>query len=60
LSREPLCPPLPLAASSGLGYVPVVLSLRRLSETTINTVNDDFHKVKKRVFRKKYRVSAQA
>jgi hypothetical protein len=38
----------------------VVLSLRRLSKTTINTVNDDFHKVKKSVFGKKTGVSAQA
>jgi hypothetical protein len=60
LSREPLCPPLPLAASSRLGYVPVVVLLGRLSETTIHTVNEDFHKVKRSVFRQKEIVSAFA
>ena len=37
----------------------VVLSLV-VSETTINTVNEDFHKVKRDVFRKKKSVSRHA
>jgi len=36
----------------------LLLSLRRLSETTIDTVNEDFHKVKRDVFRQKEIVSA--
>src|SRR6187399_17491 len=56
LSREPLCPPLPLAASSRLGCVPVVLPASP-SKTMIDTVNEDFHKVKRGVFVRKKIVS---
>ncbi len=37
LSREPLCPPLPLAASSRLGYVPVASLLKRAGSQLTDT-----------------------